>query len=306
MKNKDLITVEDLTLDEINKILNYAAKLKKRPKKRKDLEGKTLGLVFQKPSNRTRVSFSVGMYQLGGNTIYLAPEELQLGKRESIKDVARVLSKYIDIIAARTYSHDDLVEFAHESDVPVINALTDLLHPAQALSDIFTIKELKKHFKDVKLSYIGDGNNVLHSLMLTASRVGLNMHIATPKGYEPNNNIVKKAQDEAKLHKSEVVLGNDPVEAVKDADFIYTDVWTSMHQKDEFDKRKEIFSAYQINKQLLAKAKKDYYIMHCLPAQRGFEITDEVMDAPQSICYEQAENRLHVQKAILLLLLKNK
>lgn len=304
MKNKNLISIDDLTVDEINKILDLADKFKRKKKLNFDLSGKTLGLIFQKPSNRTRVSFAVGMYQLKGNSIYLTSEELQLGKREAIKDVARVLSRYLDIIAARTYSHKTILELANEADIPVINALTDLLHPCQALSDIFTIKELRDNFKDIKLAYVGDGNNVLHSLLLAASKVGLNLSAATPKGYEPDGNIVEKAKKNAEISGSTIEITNNPIEAVNNADFIYTDVWASMHQEDELDERKNLFKPYQVNTELLSKAKKNCLIMHCLPAKRGIEITDEVLDGPQSIVYDQAENRLHVQKAILFLLLK--
>ena len=304
MKNKNLISIDDLTIDEIDKILDLADKFKKKKKLNFDLSGKTLGLIFQKPSNRTRVSFMVGMHQLKGNSIYLTSEELQLGKREAIKDVARVLSRYLDIIAARTYSHKTILELANEADIPVINALTDLLHPCQALSDIFTIKELRDNFKDIKLAYVGDGNNVLHSLLLAAGKVGLNLSAATPEGYEPDGNIVEKAKKNAEISGSTIEITNNPIEAVNNADFIYTDVWASMHQEDELDERKNLFKPYQVNAELLSKAKRNCFIMHCLPAKRGIEITDEVLDGPQSVVYDQAENRLHVQKAILFLLLK--
>ena len=304
MRNKDLISVDDLSFEEIERILNLARDFKKGKVAHISLEGKTLGLVFQKPSNRTRVSFSVGMYQLGGNTIYLSPEELQLGRREAVKDVARVLSRYLDVIAARTYSHKDLVEIAREASIPVINALTDLLHPCQALADIFTIREITNSFKDIKLGYIGDGNNVLHSLMLAASKVGLDLSCATPRGYEPAQNIVDKAMENAKATGSEILITDDPIEAIEDADFVYTDVWASMHQIDELENRKKIFAAYQVNDNLLSKAKKRCFVMHCLPAKRGLEITDEVLDGDRSIVYTQAENRLYVEKAILALLLK--
>ncbi len=306
MKNKNLISIDDLTIDEIDEILDLADKFKRKKKLKFDLSGKTLGLIFQKPSNRTRVSFAVGMYQLRGNSIYLTSEELQLGKREAIKDAARVLSRYLDIIAARTYSHKTILELANEADIPVINALTNLLHPCQALSDIFTIKQLRDNFKDIKLAYVGDGNNVLHSLLLAASKVGLNLSAATPKGYEPDGNITEKAKENAEISGSTIEITNNPIEAVNNADFIYTDVWASMHQEDELDERKNLFKPYQVNAELLSKAKKNCFIMHCLPAKRGIEITDEVLDGPQSVVYDQAENRLHVQKAILFLLLKGK
>lgn len=305
MKHKDLISIADVTPSEIEEILDLTSKLKAN-KAKVNLKGKTLGLIFQKPSNRTKVSFWVGMNQLKGHCIYLAPHELQLGERETVKDAARVLSRYLDVIAARTYSHDTILELAHEATIPVINALTDLLHPCQALSDIFTVKEFKGGFKKVKLAYVGDGNNVLHSLLFAASKVGLNLSIATPKGYEPHTKILKKANDIAKKTHSKIELTHDPKKAVESADIVYTDVWASMHQKDELNKRKKTFGPYQINSKLLSYAKKDCSVMHCLPAQRGMEITDEVLDGPHSIVYDQAENRLHVEKAILVLLLKGR
>jgi ornithine carbamoyltransferase len=303
MKNKDLISIDHLSKEEIDNILKLAAEFKKTKYSKADLAGKTLGLVFQKPSNRTRVSFSVGMYQLGGNTIYLSPEELQLGKREAVKDAARVLSRYLDVMAARTYSHEVLLELAKESTIPVINALTDLLHPCQGLSDIFTIKEVKGDFKGVNLSFVGDGNNVLHSLLFAASKVGLNLSVATPEGFGPDENIVSKAKKNAEASGSKILITNDAAEAVKGADFIYTDVWASMHQEDDLEQRRKLFAPFKVNEQLLAGAKKGCLVMHCLPAKRGLEITDEVLDGAQSIVYEQAENRLHTQKAILTLLL---
>lgn len=305
IKSKDLISVRDLSLNEIKEILNLALGLKNNKVKDVELKGKTLGLVFQKPSNRTRVSFTVAMNQLKGYSIYLAPDELQLGERESVKDAAKVLSRYLDVIAARTYAHDTILELAKEASVPVINALTDLLHPCQALSDIFTIQEIKGNFKKVKLAYIGDGNNVLHSLLFAASKVGLDLSIGAPEGYGPDENILKEAKNISQKTGSEVQLTYEPIEAVKDADFVYTDVWASMHQEEELEKRKKIFKSYQINKKLLSYAKKDCLVMHCLPAKRGTEITDEVLDGKQSIVYQQAENRLHIEKAILVLLLNN-
>jgi len=294
---KDLIAIKDLTTKDINEIFNLAAQLKaKRKTHETPLKNKTLGLIFEKPSNRTRVSFEVGMTELGGHTIYLASDEIELGKRESVKDAAKVLSRYLDGIIVRTFSHKKLIEFAENSTVPVVNGLTDFLHPCQALSDLFTIKE-KKGLKNITLSFIGDGNNVLNSLLYGCNRVGIKVNVACPKGYEPDKDVLKEVAGTAILFKS-------AEEAVKGADFIYTDVWTSMGKEKEHKKRLEVFKPFQINSKLLKLAKKDALIMHCLPAHRGEEITDEVLDSLNSIVVDQAENRLHVQKAILMKLLK--
>jgi len=293
---KDLIAIKDLTSAEMIELFDKAAQLKlDRKTHDQPLKNKTLGLIFEKPSNRTRVSFEVGMFELGGNTIYLGSDEIELGKRESVKDAAKVLSRYLDGIVVRTFSHDRLIEMALHSSRPVINGLTDLLHPCQALSDLFTIKE-KKGLKGLTLAFIGDGNNVLNSLLYGCSKLGLRVNVACPKGYEPNSKILKEVG-------STVTLFNSAKEAVKDADIIYTDVWTSMGQQRECEKRKKAFKDFQVNAKILAVAKKDAMVMHCLPAHRGEEITDEVLDGPQSIVIDQAENRLHVQKAILLKLL---
>jgi ornithine carbamoyltransferase len=305
MKNrKDLVSLDVLSTKEIEDIIKLSLKLKHDKKAGSKLKGKTLGLVFEKPSNRTRVSFWAGMVQLGGDCIYLSPAEIQLGKREAVKDVAKVLSRYLDAIAARTYSHDALLELAEYASIPVINALTDLLHPCQALGDLLTVYEKKKKFKGIKLTYVGDGNNVLHSLLYAASKVGLDIAYATPKGYEPDKEVLKKARGFAKAAGSKVESFIEPDEAVKNADFIYTDVWASMHQEKELAKRKKVFKKYQINSSLLKKAKKGTLVMHCLPAKRGLEITDEIMDSKQSIVYDEAENRLHVEKAILYKLIR--
>ncbi len=294
---KDLIAINDLSSSEIKSIFNLAGQLKINKKMHdKPFNNKVLGLVFEKPSNRTRVSFEVGMIELGGHTIYLGSDEIELGKRESVKDAAKVLSRYVDAIVVRTFSHAKLVEFAQYSTVPVINGLTDLLHPCQALSDLFTIKE-KKGLKDITLSFIGDGNNVLNSLLYGCNKIGIKVNIACPKGYEPNKGVLKDVGDTAKLFKT-------ADQAIKEADFIYTDVWTSMGKEKEHKKRLKIFKNFQINSKLLSVAKRGVLVMHCLPAHRGEEITDDVLDSSSSIVIEQAENRLHVQKAILMKLLK--
>lgn len=302
---KDLISVEDLKTESIFEILDLTAKMKSdRTAYSDSLKGKCIGLTFQKPSNRTRVSFEIGMVQLGGYAIYLGPSEIDMGVRESVKDVACVLSRYLDGIVARTYKHEDIKDLAKYATVPVINGLSDRAHPCQALSDIFTVKEKLGTFKDVTLSYIGDGNNVLNSLMCASAKVGLDMKIATPKGYEPMKELVRIAKALAKESGSGLECSNDPRLAAKNADIIYTDVWVSMGQEKEVKKRQGAFKSFQINDKLMKLAKKDCLIMHCLPAHRGQEITDSVIDSKNSIVYDQAENRMHTEKAILLRLLK--
>ncbi|NQT74965.1 MAG: ornithine carbamoyltransferase [Candidatus Omnitrophica bacterium] len=295
--SRDFLSIKDLTRNEIEELFGFAAGLKlSRKTHDKPLNNKTLGLVFEKPSNRTRVSFEVGMFELGGNTIYLGSDEIKLGKREAIKDAARVLSRYLDAMVIRTFSHDRLLEMAQHSSVPVINGLTDLLHPCQALSDLFTIKE-KKGLKDITLAFVGDGNNVLNSLLYGCSKLGVKINIACPKGYEPNKDILKNAGAFAKLFGS-------ALDAVEGADIVYTDVWASMGQEKEQKKRSRIFKPFQVNSKLLSLAKRNAVVMHCLPAHRGEEITDDVLDSRQSIVIDQAENRLHLQKAILVKLLQ--
>jgi len=294
---KDLISIKDLSLREILEIFSLTDKLKKNKNKfGKVLTGKTLALIFQKPSNRTRVSFEVGMYQLGGNCMYLSPGEINLGVRESIADVAKTLSRYVDGIVLRTYEHNNLLEMAKYSTVAVINGLTDFSHPCQALADVYTIKEKLKGFKGKLLAYVGDGNNVCNSLLFVCAKVGLRMNVAAPEGFQPDKAAIKEAKKVAKIF-------YHPDEAVKDADVIYTDVWASMGQEKEAEERKKIFKEFQVNKNLVKLAKKNALIMHCLPAHRGEEITDEVIDSKNSIVFDQAENRMHVQKAILIKLL---
>jgi ornithine carbamoyltransferase len=301
---KDLISIEDLSTKDILEILELTKSVKKdRSKYADSLKGKSIGLIFQKPSNRTRVSFEIGMAQLGGNAVYLGPSEIEMGVRESVKDVAGVLSRYLDGIVARTYRHDDIKELAMHATIPVINGLSNRAHPCQALGDIFTIKEKKGLFKGVNLSYIGDGNNVLSSLMCASAKVGINMKIATPKGYEPVKEAAQAARHFAAASGSGLEFSNDPLEAVCDADVLYTDVWVSMGQEKEAKKRIRAFKKFQLNEKVLKLAKKNCLVMHCLPAHRAQEITDSVMDSKNSIVFDQAENRLHVQKAILLRLL---
>jgi ornithine carbamoyltransferase len=301
-RKKDLISVRDLSEREIFDILKLAKRLKRRPLARKDAcRDKTLALLFQKPSNRTRISFEVAMVHLGGYVLYLSPAEIDMGAREPVKDVGRVVSRYVDGIVARVFSHADVQDLAACSDVPVINGLSDMSHPCQALSDVFTVMEMKG-LRKVTLAYVGDGNNVLNSLLIAAAKTGINMSVATPEGYEPSSEIFEEAVRIAGKKKNFIRRTNDPFEAVKGADFIYTDVWVSMGQESEREKRLKDFRCFQVNDKLIKAAKRDTLVMHCLPAHRGEEITD-VIDGKNSIVYDQAENRMHVQKAILLKLL---
>lgn len=302
---KDLVSIKDLSPKEIEEIFTLTDELKKDKQKfSRTLAGKTLALIFQKPSNRTRVSFQVGMYQLGGYSLYLAPQEINLGVRESIRDVAKTLSRYVQAIVLRTFEHKNVTELAHAADIPVINGLSDFEHPCQALADIYTVREKMKKLKGLTLAFVGDGNNVCNSLLYASAKVGMNMHVGSPRGYAPDSAVVKEAKAIAEAKQAQVKVFDNPTNAVKDAHVIYTDVWTSMGQEKEAEERKRIFREFQINKNLVRLAHPKALIMHCLPAHRGEEITDEVMDSPNSVVFDQAENRMHVQKAILLRLLK--
>ncbi|MFH0762703.1 MAG: ornithine carbamoyltransferase [Candidatus Omnitrophota bacterium] len=302
---KGLISIKDLTSKEIEGLFCLTDNLKSNKNKfSKVLAGKTLALVFQKPSNRTRVSFEVGMYQLGGNSIYLSPAEISLGVRESVSDVAKTLSRYVDAIVIRTFEHKNVLQLAEHSDKPVINGLSDLLHPCQGLADVYTVREKLKGIKAKTLAFIGDGNNVCNSLLFACAKTGLNMNVAVPAGYEPDKAVLEEAKVIAAAAKSSISLFNDPVKAVKGADAVYTDVWVSMGQEKEAEARRKAFRGFQLNSALMSAAKKGALIMHCLPAHRGDEITDEVIDSPNSVVFDQAENRMHVQKAILIELLK--
>jgi len=303
---KDLVSIKDLSTQDINDLLLLATELKTKGMQLGcPLIGKSLALIFEKPSMRTRVSFEVAMYQLGGQAIYLGPEEAGLGKREAAKDFAKVLSRYVDGVVIRTFAHNTVVELAKNATIPVINGLSDFSHPCQALGDILTIKEKFGVIKGIKLAWVGDGNNVLHSLLYACAKMGMQLSIATPEGYEPDKNVLSEAEKMAKESGATISLSKDPVEAVKGADVIYTDVWTSMGQEKEYNKRLKDFKGFQINDKLLSKAKPGTRVMHCLPAHRGEEITDEVMDGDKAIVYDQAENRLHIQKAILVKLLSS-
>ena len=306
---KDLLSVHDVSTTDIYKILDLAKTLKAQLKNGKQhhlLKGKTLGMIFQKASTRTRVSFEVGMWQLGGSALFLNANDLQIGRGEPVKDTARVLSRYVDGIMIRTSSHDEVIEMAKYATVPVINALTEMMHPCQALTDIFTVREHKGTLQGLKMAYIGDGNNMVHSLIHACAKVGINLAIATPKGYEPEAAFVAEALEVAAMNGSTITLGNDPLVAAEQADVLYTDVWASMGRETEQNIRKIAFAGYQINSEVMNVAKADAIVLHCLPAHRGEEITDEVMESPQSVVFDQAENRLHVQKAIMVLLMKQR
>ncbi|NPV83983.1 MAG: ornithine carbamoyltransferase [Candidatus Aminicenantes bacterium] len=304
---KDFITIHDLSTYEFQEMMDLTEKMKKNPGKyRKVLKDKILAMIFQKPSLRTRMTFEVGMLQLGGEAVYLAPSDIQMGSREGVRDIGKNLERWVDGIMIRTFGHHIILELAESTRLPVINALTDLLHPCQAMADFFTLREKKGHLAGLKLAYVGDGNNVCHSLMLAAAKAGTRMAVATPPGYEPKPEIVAWAKEDGRDTGFELTITNDPVEAVREADAIYTDVWASMGQEAEKEARKKIFMPYQVNWELFSKARPDTYFMHCLPAHRGEEVTDEVIDSPNSIVYDQAENRLHVQKVIMMLLMGKK
>lgn len=302
MKMKNLISLKDFKREDLDEIFSLTEKMKKKPYKFKNsLQGKTLAMIFTKPSTRTRVSFEVGIYQLGGYALYLSSSDIQLGRGETISDTGKVLSRYVNGIMARVHSHSDIENLSKYSDVPVINGLSDFTHPCQGLTDYFTIFEKKGGFKGIKMAYVGDCNNVCHSLIFGASILGIELRIATPSDYKPKNEILKIA--EGINEGAKIILLTNPQDAVVDADVVYTDVWVSMGMEKEKEKRLRDFRDYQINKELFSLAKKDAIFMHCLPAHRGEEVSDEVIDSPQSVVFEQAENRLHVQKAILLLLM---
>jgi ornithine carbamoyltransferase len=301
---KDLLSIADLNREEIEQLIEQARRMKQEGPPPL-LSGRTLAFLFVKPSLRTRVSFEIAMYQLGGHAIYLSPEEVGMGKREPAADIARVLSRYVDGIAARTFSQETVQILADNSSVPVINALSNLEHPCQALSDLFTIYEKKGRLPGLTLAFIGDGNNVANSLLLSSCLVGMNFHFASPPGYEVKEEVLNQAKEFAALSGSQVKLTNDPYEAAKGADIIYTDVWASMGQEAEVEKRRRAFSGYQVDNKLLSSAKEDVLLMHPLPAHHGEELSAGLLDDPRSVVFDQAENRLHLQKALLAKLLSN-
>jgi ornithine carbamoyltransferase len=306
MKGKSLASLSDLTQEKIEQILKTSELLKLQSLRGQEhplLKGKTLAMIFEKPSTRTRVSFEVGMWQLGGYALYLSSSDLQLGRGETIADTAQVLSRYVDGIMARVFAHQTILDLVKHSRVPVINGLSDFTHPCQGLADLFTIYEKKGQLSGLNLAYLGDGNNVAHSLLYGCSKVGMNITLGCPKGYEPNPKVVSEAKKEAKKNGCEVKLTNDSNEAVKEADILYTDVWASMGKEKEREERVKIFKPYQVNAELVKRAKQDYIFMHCLPAHRGEEVTDEVADSKNSVIFDQAENRLHTQKALMALIM---
>jgi ornithine carbamoyltransferase len=304
-----LLAVHDLTRDEILSIFREAAALKamrRRALPTQRLSGKTLGLFFEKPSTRTRVSFETGMNQLGGQSIFLSVADIQMRRGETVADTARVLSRYLDGLVIRAYEHHAVEEWACNATIPVINGLTDLHHPCQVLSDLFTIREKKRRWKGIKIAYVGDGNNVANSLIEGAAIMGMAISVACPSGYEPDASIVEWAREKAERTKASIEILRDPYVVVKGADVLYTDVWTSMGQEKEQARRVKVLTPYQLNGKLVAAAHPDVIVMHCLPAHRGQEITADVLDGTQSVVFDQAENRLHVQKAILIRLLRDR
>ena len=306
MKGKSLASLYDLTREEIEEILRTSESLKSQLLRGQEhllLKGKTLAMIFEKPSTRTRVSFEVGMWQLGGYALYLSAGDLQLGRGETIADTAQTLSRYVNGIMARVFAHQTILDLVKYSSVPVINGLSDFTHPCQGLADLFTIYEKKGRLRDLKLAYVGDGNNVAHSLLYGCSKVGMNITLACPKEYEPNAGVVSKAKEEANKSGCKVKVTNDPKEAVSKADIIYTDVWASMGKEKEREKRIKMLKPYQVNSKLIQGAKEGYLFMHCLPAHRGEEVTDEVADSKNSVIFDQAENRLHTQKALMALIM---
>jgi ornithine carbamoyltransferase len=306
---KHFLSIADLTTEELWQVLNLARELKAEWQgggNEPILKGKTLGMIFQKPSLRTRVSFEMAMIHLGGQALYLSPDEIQLGKRESVADAARVLSGYVDGIMARVFAHRDIEELAAYARVPVINGLSDYSHPCQAVGDVLSIYEQRAKLEGLKLVFVGDGNNVANSLLLAGGRLGMNVTVVSPRGYEPHPAVVRLAHEFAAARGSQIAVSNDPSTAVQGADVIYTDVWASMGQEAEAEERTSRFAGFQVNEGLVARAGADVLVMHCLPAHRGQEITDAVADGPHSILFPQAENRMHGQKAILALCLGSK
>lgn len=306
---KHLLTISDLTISEVEQILSVTEDLKNKQKQHiphEYLKGKMLGMIFTKSSTRTRVSFETGMVQLGGYPMFLSANDIQLGRNESIYDTAKVLSRYLDGIMIRTFKQSDVEDLAKYGSIPIINGLTDLVHPCQVLADVFTIYEYKKTLKGLKLAYIGDGNNMAHSLLHICAKLGMDISVATPKEYECDEEMVNLAKQDANITGSKIVITNDPKEAIKDADAVYTDTWVSMGQEAEKAQRLKIFLPYQVNAELFALAKPDALFLHCLPAYRGYEVTPDVIDGKNSVIFDEAENRLHAQKAVMALLMADK
>jgi len=300
-KKKDLLSLEDLTGQEIEEIINWAEKMKENSKRGVEeqfLKGRCIALLFTKPSTRTRVSFEVAISDLGGYPLFLSAQDLQLSRGETVEDTARVLSRYVDGLVIRTFAQEEIETYARAGDIPVINALTDKFHPCQILADILTIKEKKGRLRGLKLVYLGDGNNVANSILIGMTKVGMDVTICCPLGYEPAEDVIALAQEIAQGSGLKALISHDSAEAVPGADVLYTDVWASMGQERDQEERARIFGPFQINSRLISRAREDAIIMHCLPAHRGEEITDEIMAHPRCVIYDQAENRLHAQKAV--------
>jgi ornithine carbamoyltransferase len=305
--DKDFLSIHDLSPYQFSQIMDLTREIKEKPHRFRDkLKNKILAMIFEKPSLRTRMTFEAGMLQLGGEAIYLAPTDIQMGTRETTKDVGKNLERWVDAIMLRTFDHKTAVDLAQSCRIPVINALTDLLHPCQAMADFFTLKEKKGDLVHMRLAYVGDGNNVCHSLLLAAAKTGSKISVATPPGYEPDPDIINMAVKDGQETQFEIFITTDPHDAVRNADVVYTDVWASMGKEAEKTDRTEVFTPFQVNRELMAQAKPGALFMHCLPAHRGEEVSDDIMDSSQSIVFDQAENRLHVQKALMLLLIEQK
>jgi ornithine carbamoyltransferase len=301
----DFLSIHDLTPYQFSQIMDLTREIKEKPHRFKNrFRNKILAMIFEKPSLRTRVTFEAGMLQLGGEAIYLAPSDIAMGTRETPYDVGKNLERWVDAIMIRTFSHQIAVDLARACEIPVINALTDLLHPCQAMADFFTLKEKIGDLAHTRVAYVGDGNNVCHSLLFAAAKTGTKMSVATPPGFEPDPAVIQQAKIDGQETGFEVLITTDPIEAVQNANAVYTDVWASMGQEGEKTKRSDIFFSYQVNKELMSLASREALFMHCLPAHRGEEVTDEIIDSVRSIVYDQAENRLHVQKAIMLSLIE--
>lgn len=305
MLGRDFLSIRDFSSEELTTLLSLAREIKAKPSAYAEaLKGQTLAMIFEKPSLRTRVSFDVGIQQLGGFSIYLSPAEINLGQRESVHDVAKNLERMVQGLMIRTFGHDIIEEMAKHAGIPIINGLTDFSHPCQAMADYMTILEVKGRLQDVKVAFIGDGNNVANSLLFAGVRFGVHVSVATPEGYEPRADVIEWVREHEKATGSACTITNDPFEAVRDADVIYTDVWASMGQESEAAARKAIFKPYQVDLELMGEAKPDAVFMHCLPAHRGEEVTAEVIDSPRAVVFQQAENRLHAQKAIMVAVMR--
>jgi ornithine carbamoyltransferase len=305
--DKDFLSIHDLSPYQFSQIMDLTREIKEKPHRFRDrLKNKILAMIFEKPSLRTRMTFEAGMLQLGGEAIYLAPTDIQMGTRETTKDVGKNLERWVDAVMLRTFDHMTAVDLAQSCRIPVINALTDLLHPCQAMADFFTLKEKRGDLVHMRLAYVGDGNNVCHSLLLAAAKTGSKISVATPPGYEPDPDIINMAVKDGQETQFEIFITTDPHDAVRNADVVYTDVWASMGKESEKTERTEVFTPFQVNRELMAQAKPSALFMHCLPAHRGEEVSDDIMDSSQSIVFDQAENRLHVQKALMLLLIEQK